>query len=335
MKKYLIWILTVYLLLLLIPLPLLGARSRSVGKEPPASSSAEQDGASTPSPSAQGGSFRLLNADTGEVYELSARDFIRGVVSAEMYPSYHAEALKAQAVASYTYYSVLRDIQQASPDETLKGAYFSDRQAGLPAWYSDDQLKERWGAQYETYRRKIDAAVDEVLGQRVLYNGEPVRAVYHAISPGVTEDAAVVWGTSYPYLKPVPSPGDKLSPEYQSLVSFSAADFSQKLSAAVEGLSLAGDPAGWLSGKPETSDSGTVTRMVCGGVELTGAQVREALGLRSACFTVDYRDQNFTFTVRGYGHGVGMSQYGADYLARQGKDYAEILQYYYTGATVG
>ncbi len=334
MKRYALWILAVYALLLFMPLPLLGLAGESETPLVPPPSSESGGASSTPEEEeGDGDVFRLLDSETGEVYEVADRDFVLGTVAAEMYPTYHTEALKAQAVASYTYYCVQREQERANPDPDLKGADFADTLSGLPRYYSDEELKERWGDHYETYHAKISEAVDAVFGRKITYDGEPILAAYHAISSGTTEDAALIWGNSLPYLQPVASPGDKLSPSYQSTVSFSAEELKEKLS-SVEGCVWGEDPAAWIAGEPQASSSGTVTKITIGGVEMTGVQMREKLGLRSACFTVAFEDNRFTFTVLGYGHDVGMSQYGADYMARQGSDWEEILHYYYTGVVI-
>lgn len=333
MKRYLLWALTVYILLLLLPLPLLGATQSDKGTEEAPSSSGAASSASSGGTVSANEAFRILNTDTNAVVEVSPRDFLIGTVAAEMYPSYHAEALKAQAVASFTYYTVQRNRQHDSPDASLKGADFSDKNSGLPIYYTDDQLKERWGKNYDAYYKKISEAVDAVLGKWIAYDNQPIVAVYHAISSGMTEDAGIMWGTSYPYLVPVASPGDKLSPAYQTTVTVKPDELSSKIKAADSSLTLSGDPSAWL-GSIQTSPSGTVTQIELGGNQLTGSKLREALGLKSACFSVNYEDDCFHFTVLGYGHDVGMSQYGADYLARQGSNYEEILKYYYTGVSI-
>lgn len=329
MKRYLIWLSVIYLLLLLLPLPLLGksnpdkGNTQSTGPAPSAPSKGDE----------KKDVFRLLNTDTGKVYELSERDFLIGAVSAEMYPTYHTEALKAQAVAGFTYYSVLRNRQRANPDSALKGADFADKQNGMPVYYNNGQLKERWGSSYDAYYKKISGAVDSVYGKLITYDDQPITSVYHAISTGTTEDAAVVWGTSYPYLQPVATPGDKLSPSYRSVVTLTPEELSSKLS-AVKNIDFSGAPDSWLSNDLQTSASGTVTYLTVCKTPFTGREIREAIGLRSAGFTVEYKNGNFVFTVLGYGHNVGMSQYGADYLARQGMTYDEILKYYYTNVEI-
>lgn len=335
MKRILLFALVIYLLLIALPLPLVFLTKDGDETSPPIQPPVSDAGSSSPSSSpqeVQAGVFRLLRSD-GTVYEVADKAFVLGTVSAEMYPSYHTEALKAQAVASYTYYSAQRNLARKNPDPDLKGADFADTVGGHPLYYSDDDLKERWGDNFDAYHKKITEAVDAVFGRLITYDNEPILAAYHAISAGVTEDASVVWGTDYPYLKPVASPGDKLAPDYQTIVSFTPDQLREKL-ANIKGCDLSGEPASWLGGDPEVSASGTVTKLLFGGAELTGRQLRDALDLRSACFTVAFSEERFTFTAAGYGHGVGMSQYGADYMARQGSTFEEILQHYYTGVVI-
>lgn len=331
MKRYIIWIGIVYMVLLLLPLPVLGKLNPDI--KPPITSSNSTNKSSDKINEKNEESFRLLDTDTNIVYEVSVKDFVTGSVGAEMYPTYNTEALKAQAVASYTYYSVLKKRQKANPNTELRGADFADMVSGFPIFYTDNQLKKRWGKNYNTYYKKISNAVNSVLGKMITYDGEPITAVYHAISSGTTEDAAVMWGTSYPYLQPVVSPGDKLSPSYQSSVTFKPDKFKSDLS-KIKNLTFSGTADKWLDKNIQTSSSGTVTQLKICNTSLTGSQIREALGLRSANFTVEYREGGFHFTVYGYGHNVGMSQYGADYLARQGLSYEEILHYYYTDVEI-
>lgn len=336
MKRYGILILCCYLLLLLLPLPALGILQEDKPDDPsPGSSvSSPADNSDASVPGGNEAVFKVLDTEADIIYTFTERDFVLYTVAAEMQPTYHTEALKAQAVATYTYYSYQRQRRRESPDPELKGADFSDMPSAFPALYSPDGLKEQWGSQYDAYLEKVAGAVDQVLGKRMQYDGQDIFAAYHSTSPGTTESALTVWGKDYPYLQPVASPGDKLSPDFQSQASFSPEQFTQTMKAAFPDLILEGDAAGWISGSPTLSDSGTVTAITIGGLELTGKQVREALNLRSACFSVEYKDGSFLFTVRGYGHGVGMSQYGADYMARQGVLWEEILNHYYTGITI-
>ena len=334
MKRYALLILCCYVVLLLLPLPALGVlgTGRLPAASSPPSSPSSADTSTAPPESAV---FKVLDPASGTVYTYSERDFVLYTVASEMPASYQSEALKAQAVASYTYYSYRREQNAANPDPALQGADFSGNMPQtFPAIYSPEGLRERWGDKFATYYQKLAAAVDEVIGRRLLYDGRLIFAAYHAINSGTTETAEVVWGKDYPYLQSVPSPGDKLSPDYQSNAAFTAEEFSAKLTAAVAGLTLEGDAAAWMAGEPACSPAGTVTALTVGGQTLTGRQIREALGLRSACFTAAFADGTFTFSVQGYGHGSGMSQYGADYMARQGFKWDEILSHYYTGVTI-
>ena len=346
MKRYVFFILAVYLILLAIPIPVFFAsksnkpyegapHSESPGDNTTQTTAEDNHPEETAAENEQAETdvFKVLNIADNRVYELTARELMIGSTAAEMYPTYHIEALKAQAAAVYSYYCVRRTSQRQNPDAALNGADFADTNDGFPIYYSVEQLRERWGDNFDAYYKKMCEAADDVEGKQLAHNGQPVLAIYHSISSGITEDAATVWGGGYPYLLPVPSPGDKLSPNYESVVSFSPEELRERIKETAAEFDPQGDAAEWL-GEIEKSESGTVTGVVVGGTELTGRQLRQALGLRSYCFDVKWQDGRFYFTVYGYGHNVGMSQYGADYLARQGSNWMEILKYYYTGITI-
>ncbi len=330
MKGYAVILLVGALFMMLLPLPAL-PRDRTaavipddtVSTVPPTTSATTPDTTKT-------AVFRILSGDT--VTELEEREFLIRTLAYEMTPAYHEEALKAQAVAAYTYHARRRTMAREKPDKALGGADFAAVDARFPADYSAEALREKWGDKFTENYEKITAAVDAVIGKTITHNGALIDACYFAISSGSTEDAATLWGSDISYLRAVPSPGDRLAPDYQTTVTLSPDELRQKL-AAVDGVTLGDDPAAWF-GDATVSASSTVTAIPVGGKTLKGSELRTALGLRSACFTHEYRDGKFVFTVRGYGHGVGMSQYGADYLARQGYSFEEILQYYYTGVTV-
>ncbi len=337
MKGYAIILLLMAVLLLLLPLPALPREqaattapltSQTENQPPIADDIPNKDGDDTP---AQGEVFHILVGDT--VVELPEREFLIRTLAFEMSPTYHTEALKAQAVAAYTYYGRRREAQKAQADPALKGADFATPDETFPGNYTTVGLKAKWGDNYDAYYNKVCTAVDAVLGTTITHNGELIDACYFAISSGSTESAAVVWGAEIPYLQAVASPGDLLAPDGKTQVTFTKEELKEKLSAAHGELVFGEDPAGWL-GSPTLSAAGTVTALPVCEQTLTGGQVRTALGLRSACFSVVYEAGKFTFTVQGYGHGVGMSQYGADYLARQGYSYVEILRHYYTDVTV-
>lgn len=325
--------------LLLFPVCLLPASGEPQPDGPAASTAGPSDTSGTAAvPASRDDTdtsvFLVLHADGTQVSAIAERDFLVYTLAAEMLPDFEEEALKAQAVASYTYFCYERDRELASPSEALHGADFADTPVAYPDGYCEEYWRKKWGDEaFDRYYPRLCAAVDAVAGERILYQGQPILAAYHAISGGVTELPEVVWSGAFPYLQSVASPGDELAPQYETTVTLTPEALREALD-GVEGLSLPEDPAAWL-GEAERSAAGTVLALPVGGVSLSGQEWRRRLGLRSACFTAAYADGRFTFTVQGYGHGVGMSQYGAEYLAKAGYSYREILQYYYKDVTVG
>lgn len=266
--------------------------------------------------------FRFKDKNTGEISVIAARDYILGVVSAEMPASYHIEALKAQTVAAYTF-ALYRKNENKKEDYDITGDSSLDQ-----AYIDQEGRKKKWGDKEKEYTDKILSAIDSVLGQTVTYNGKLALTLYTAISGGKTEDAKNIWGKEYPYLVAVESVGDLLSPNYLSSATFSQAQIKEKIPSIAST-----EPSQWFL-KPVFSESGTVMSMSFGEATLKGGEIRSALGLRSANFDVVASDGNFTFNVRGYGHLTGMSQYGANYMAQQGSTYKEILLWYYKGCSV-
>lgn len=275
------------------------------------------------------GSFRILDTSTGEVATVSDREFCYGAVAYEMPPSYEKEALKAQCTACYTHFSRLRKQQRENPDSSLKGADFAADLSQHQYYFSEEALKEKWGSLYEKSSQALHEAVDECFGER-LYDtdGTFIDVAYFALSAGVTEDAKNIFGFESPYLRPAASPFDKTSPSYRSEVTLSSEEFTKALCAEDGNFSL-GEPSEQRIGTAERTKSGTVLSVRIGNRTFTGNQLRELLGLRSANFTIADKGDSLTLTVLGYGHGVGMSQYGANEMAKQGADYQEILSHYY------
>lgn len=332
MKGYGWLILAVAALLLLLPLPAfsLPPTADTPTVAPPADTPTTTV-PTTPSAPQDEAVFRVLCGD--EVVTLSEEDFLLRTLAMEMSPSVHEEALKAQVVASYTYYARRRQAQASKADPALNGADFAAPNDTFPAEYTEEKLRQRWGERYEEYYAKMSAAVKAVRGVAITHDGKYIDACYHAISNGSTESAETVWGADIPYLQAVASPGDRLSQGYASEVTLSTAEVKSILAAVTPAVTLGDDPATWF-GAPTFSEGGTVAEQPVGDTTLAGTRLRQLFGLRSAAFDVVYRDGSFTFSVRGYGHGVGMSQHGADYLARQGYSYKEILAYYYTDVTI-
>lgn len=275
--------------------------------------------------------FKIYNLSTGKVDTVSVQDYVRGAVAAEMPATFHSEAMKAQAVSAHTYALYQHYFQQKNPDPALKGADFAADPANLKGYASEVSMRRRFGQMADEYWNKITTAADSVLGYVVVYEGEPIIAAYHAACAGVTEDAQNVWSGPVPYLVPVDSPGDLLAPSVTNTVSMSAEEVRKKLSAHFEDLILPQNPGEWISIE-ELSDSGYAVQVQVGNLSVHGKDLRAALDLKSTHVDIDYGAQGFTFTTTGYGHGVGLSQYGADYMARQGMTFDEILLHYYSGA---
>ena len=304
-----------FLLSTLSALPALWPRAASGS---PAASSRP----AAPSVAVQKGRFRLLRTATGKVETVARDEYLFGVAAAEMGSGFPEEALKAQIVAAYSF-ALYRAAERAGEAYDL-----TDDPAGDQAYLSRDEAKRKWGDAYESRAAALDAAVAAVRGYRLVDgDGAPILAAYHAVSAGRTESAQIAWGTDKSYLQPVESVGDLLSPDYLSTVTVTYAELAEKLKADV---TLTGEGDKWL-GKTTCSPSGTVTGVVFGDATLTGARLRELLGLRSAAFQVMREEGGYTFQVKGHGHGVGMSQYGAGYMARCGSTFVEILSHYYTG----
>ena len=272
----------------------------------------------------------IQDGDTTE--QMTLERYLTGVVRGEMPASFEMEALRAQAAAerSYVYYQLAAGRKDAHPD-----ADFCTDHTCCSAYLSETAAREKWGGDFAPWNTRVEQAVSDTDGQVVLYNGRPILAVFHSSSAGRTAAAGDVWSGDLPYLVSVDSPeGEETVPNYYSTVTFTAAEAKEKLLAAYPELKLSGTPDRWFGAAAENG-SGRVETVSVGGTDIEGTELRRIFGLRSACFTVAADSKSVTFRVTGYGHGVGMSQYGANQLAREGKTWQEILEWYYTGATVG
>ena len=270
-----------------------------------------------------------LKTDDGQVVELTMDEYLFGVVAAEMPASFEEEALKAQACAARTY-TVTR---QNHPSDKHPDADICGDSTCCQAYIQPEDAQARWGLNAQEYTDKIERAVAETDGLGILYDGQPIQALFFSSAAGKTVDAVEVWGNSVDYLKSVDSPeGDEVL-NYHTQAVFSSDEVKDLTLAAYPGADLSGDPSGWF-GQASRNDGGGVISIPLGGVTLTGSQVRSLFSLRSATFTVSYSQGNFTFDVTGYGHGVGMSQYGANAMAKEGSTFEDILTWYYTGAQV-
>lgn len=270
-----------------------------------------------------------VKVNEGETVEMSMEDYLWSVTAAEMPASFEAEALKAQVVTARTYACRKMELgEEQHPDADV----CTDITC-CQAFIFREQATALWGEQEALYTEKIRSAVEQTDGEVVTYQGQTIQAVFFSSASGSTEDAVAVWGNSVPYLVAVDSPEGENVPDYHTSVVFTADEFREKFLAAYPQADLSGLPTGWIQSKSATQ-SGRVAEINVGGATVKGTELRSLLGLRSTCFSVETGEDSITFQVTGYGHGVGMSQYGANTLAQQGKTYIEILKWYYTGVDV-
>lgn len=334
MKKTLACAVLYLLCILLLPLAgLLRPASGSTQPPPEISSDAPPAASQAEPPAAQPPQSDLLIWDSGakELLTVPMRDYLIGAVASEMPPTWPDEALKAQAIACHSY--ALYQQQKAGPDASVTG-YFSADPARRQGFMTDDVLRSYWGSAYEENYARLSALVDSVLNQVLTWEGQPAAACYHAISCGSTESSQNVWEESLPYLQGVDSPLDLTSPDYEKSVTYTAQQMLDALTLNGSGVELKDLPQKEWFGASTFTPAGYVETIQVGGVPMSGTQLRQLLGLRSACFEITYEDGVFTVTTKGYGHGVGLSQYGANALALSGKCCQEILEFYYPGTVL-
>lgn len=251
----------------------------------------------------------------GSVINLNMTDYLIGVVSSEMPASFNLEALKAQSVLARTYALKAKQTGKKLTDTVNTQSYIDI-----------DQMKNKWGNSFNTYYNKIKNAVENTNEEYLSYNGNYIEALYHSTNNGKTESSLDVFGNYYPYLISVSSEYDKNASSYLRTINMPLDTISNKL-----GLSLNNDSVISIL---SYTDGGNIKEININGNNFSGKKVRELLGLRSADFDISISDNNANITTRGYGHGVGMSQYGANGMANAGYGYKDILSHYYPGTTL-
>ena len=265
---------------------------------------------------------------TCRVVQMDFEEYIYRVTASEMPAGREVEALKAQAVAARTY--AVRRIREGGCGRS--GADICTDSGHCQAYHDADTLRANWGGKADEKEARVRSAVEATRGLIIEYQGQPINALFHASSGGHTENVENVYSEALPYLRGVASPGEDAYSGYQSENSFTDSEFR----ALADGLNLK------LSDKPlneqvsvETlTDAGQVAVLRVGEGALTGRQARKAFGLRSQCFDVAFEEKSVVFRVRGFGHGVGMSQNGADAMAHAGSDFRAIIAHYYTDVEI-
>ncbi len=272
---------------------------------------------------------KLLHSKTGEVQELNMDEYLYGVVSAEMPANYEIEALKAQAIVARTYtaYKISKGSKHGDAD-------ICDDSKCCQAWISKESRFEKWNeADRANNWDKITTAVNETAGKIITYNGEPINAFFHSSSGGITETAANVWGGGdYPYLQSVETTGEDVYTQYASTVTLTKEEVLQKIQDTHPEVVI-----DWNTENPiqitEYTESGRVKTVQFGNVSMAGVEARTIFGLKSAKFSIEV-SENVTFNVTGYGHGVGLSQTGADAMAKIGFTAEQIINHYYTDVKI-
>lgn len=276
------------------------------------------------------GTINLLHSSTGEVQNISLDEYILGVVSAEMPATYEEEALKAQAIVARTY-----TIYIIKNSKKHNNADICDNSKCCQAWISKEDRMNKWE---ETAREenwsKIETAVNSTKGKVITYNGEIIESFFHSNSGGKTENVSSVWGgTDLPYLQTVETAGEDSYSQYSSEVNLNKEEFKEKMLTYHQDFTINYDDLDAIK-ILEYTEGGRVNKIKIGNLELSGVEMRNIVGLKSANFKVGISEDNIQFIVIGYGHGVGMSQTGANTLAEAGSSCEEIIKHFYTGVEI-
>ena len=262
--------------------------------------------------------IRLLDESTNEITNINLEDYIIGVVAAEMPASFELEALKAQAVAARTFAMYKKETRNLDYD-LIKGV--KDQ-----AYKDNKTLLAQWKVNFFTNYLKIRQAVEETQGQVLTYNGEVINAFYFSMSNGYTENCELVFAQDLPYLNSVSSKWDNESlNNYSYTINFSKEDFCSSLGITCDSVEIQ---------DITKSDSNRVLTITINNQTFKGTEMRSKLGLRSTDFDIVMNESGIMITTRGYGHGVGMSQYGANGMAKEGYSYEEIVKYYYQNTEI-
>ncbi len=263
--------------------------------------------------------IRVLDEKTGQITEIPFEDYIKGVVASEMPTTFELEALKAQAVASRSYATY-----QMNGNKTKD--YDVTNTTTNQVYKTENQLKQIWKEEYPEKINKIKKAVTETENQILTYNNQVVNAMFFSTSTGVTENSEEIFSSKVPYLRSVSSKWDEESPSYQDTYKLTLNDFYNK-------LSLPYNQTITITNIEKTT-TGRTKKLNINGQTINGRQLAQKLSLRSNYFDITQNEENITITTKGFGHGVGMSQYGANGMAKEGYKYDQILKYYYQNTEI-
>ena len=276
-------------------------------------------------------SIRIYNHETKMIMEMDFEKYVQGVLYGQMDPASPIEALKAQAVATRSF--LLDKMQTFEKEKNIpqhQGADLCTDGTHCLAWTSDETAQKNWGEKYTQFSQAVAQAVRETRGEYMKYKDQIVKGYSFAISNGKTEDVEDVWNTKLPYLKSVDSQGDTKADGYTTEVKIENQLFLEALKPKVPEMKNYYDIKA-VVGKMVMTKGGSVKNIKLAGRDFKGSEVQAMFGLRSSSFTIRFEENCVVFEVKGYGHGVGLSQAGAKYMAEQGIGYQDILKHYYQG----
>lgn len=279
--------------------------------------------------------INLYNPYNDSVEKIELELYVKGVVAAEMPAEFHIEALKAQAVAARTY-AVNKILRYPDGHPEHKAASVC-RGIHCQAFLSLDELRQIKGESWiENYWGKIEEAADSTRGQLIYYNGEVAESLYHSTSGGMTEDAVNVFTTDTPYLKSVESPYEENAPRYKTVITITDEEFIEKINNAYPEAKVNTENLTEKIKLIEKTSSGRIKKLAIGKEILDGRTFRDLFKLNSTNFTITYitKLKIIDITTQGFGHGVGMSQWGANGMGKNGSSYLDILNHYYTGVEI-
>lgn len=267
-------------------------------------------------------SVSVMRAQSEQIEDVPLETYVARVVASEMPSDFEPEALKAQSLAARTY--IVNHMLYQDEDEEEEDSDVGDT-TEHQVYQDNDELHEQMEDEYETKMEKINDAVADTEGEIITYDDEPITPAYFSTSNGYTENAGDYWDDDIPYLQSVKSPWDEDSPKFTDQEVFSTSEVADKLGVDIQ----SGDDF-----EITHTDSDRVDTMDVGDVTLSGREVREALDLRSSDFNIEQKDDHLIFKTKGFGHGIGMSQYGADGMAKDGKTYQDIIDHYYHDVSI-
>lgn len=277
--------------------------------------------------------IKVYNTKTGETEEMELEEYLKRVVAAEMPAAFHIEALKAQAIAARTY--ALNRIERFSDGHIDHITAPLCTGVHCQAYLTLEELEEIHGKSWtKEYWPKINQAVDETKGMVVTYEGELIDAMYHSTSGGMTEDSENVFATVKPYLRSVPSPNEESAPKFKTTITMSFNDFVKKIQEIVPGIKITKKNITQVIKVADKSETGRIKKLMIGEKIVEGRDFRSAFNLNSTNFKINLIGDNIEIETLGNGHGVGMSQWGANAMAKNGSSYDEILKHYYQGVEV-